>query len=249
MEQSTYLIAIFAGVFYLIASHRLIRLSGQTGERPELWLGIFFAISGLWFLAYHLPYLLGLEALPPLLENAIEWIYALGVIPYLLFIRRVFRSNAGWATGLVFVLSAFLLTGVAVSTASGGYDISLQNPWFLLEWVGYTVPCVWMCAEGALAHAGAKRRVRIGLCDPSVANRYLLLACFALFQTSASAAELGWASKNGTEETISSISHGLLGGSEIASMVALWLAFFPPAFYRNWISGRAVVPPTPAEES
>jgi hypothetical protein len=36
----------------------------------------------------------------------------------------------------------------------------------------------------------------------------------------------------------------LLGGAEIASVAVLWLAFFPPGFYENWINRRAAALPT-----
>jgi hypothetical protein len=128
-------------------------------------------------------------------------------------------------------------------------SITLDDPGFLTEWIGYTVPCVWMCCEGALSNAAANKRVRIGLCDPIVANRYLLFACFGFCQTAACASELSWAYVNSTGAASSSISEILLGGTEIASVAVLWLAFFPPLVYRRWIDGRAALLPTPAEEA
>ncbi len=58
MEENAYIISIAAGIFYLIASLRLIRLSRRNGERPELLLGLYFALSGLYYLVYNLPSLL-----------------------------------------------------------------------------------------------------------------------------------------------------------------------------------------------
>jgi len=39
----------------------------------------------------------------------------------------------------------------------------------------------------------------------------------------------------------------LLGGTEIASVLVLWLAFFPLPFYANWIAHRAAIPSTSVE--
>jgi hypothetical protein len=33
----------------------------------------------------------------------------------------------------------------------------------------------------------------------------------------------------------------LVGAVEIASIAAIWVVFFAPAFYRNWINGSAPV--------
>ncbi len=249
MEQSAYLISIAAGIFYLIAGYRLLRLSGRTGERPELQLGIYFAFNGQWYVLYNAPYFLGLEALPPLIGSGIEWIYVVGVVPYLLFIRSAFRPGSVWATTVVIGCTLCLFTGATASTLAGGASITLDDPAFLIEWIGYTVPCIWICCEGALSNAAARKRVRIGLCDPIVANRYLLFACFGFCQTAACAAELNWAYENSTGGASYWISEGLLGATEIASVAVLWLAFFPPLVYRRWIDGRAALLSTPAEEA
>jgi hypothetical protein len=239
MEQSAHLISIAAGAFYLIASYRLLRLSGRTGERPELLLGICFAFTGQWYLLYNAPYFLGMEALPLLLEHGVEWVYAVGVVPYLLFIRSAFRPEPAWATAMVIVCTLLLFAGAAASSLGGSFSISIDDPAYLIEWIGYTVPCFWMCCEGFISHAAAKKRVRIRLCDPIVANRYLLFACFGFCQVAACAADLIWAYGNSTEGIVSSIAIGLLGGTEIASVAALWLAFFPPLVYRRWIEAAA----------
>jgi len=247
MEENAYITSILAGAFYLIAGYRLLRLSRRTGERPELLLGLYFAFSGLYYLGYNLPSVLGIDPWAPTIEIAIEWVYIVGVLPYLFFIRLVFRpdeARAGWVVG---VCSAFLLIGIVMQTAGGKMDLGLDNPWFLIEWVGYTTPCVWMCWEASLYRRGAKKRARIGLCPPIVANRYLLLALFGGFQILACLADLYWAHDKEVSESISMISDALLGGTEIASVALLWLAFFPPRIYENWITKRAVILPTPME--
>jgi hypothetical protein len=249
MEQIAYLISIAAGTFYLIASYRLLRLNRRTGERPELQLGIYFAFTGQWYLVFNAPYFLGIEALPPLVEHGVEWVYAVGIIPYLLFIRAAFRPNSAWATALVIVCALLLFVGAAAASLGGGFSNSLDDPNYLIEWVGYTVPCVWLCVEGAISHAAAKKRVRIGLCEPTVANRYLLFACFGFCQTAACAADLIWAYGNSTAGVASSFANGLLGATEFASVAVLWLAFFPPLVYRRWVDARAEFIPTPVEEA
>ena len=118
MEEYAYLISILAGTFYLIASLRLIRLSGRTRERPELLLGLYFSLSGAYYVAYNLPSLFGFGAWLPAAEWVIGVIYVLGVFPYMLFIRAVFRPKDTWAGVLVGLCSAVLLG----STVLGGLD-------------------------------------------------------------------------------------------------------------------------------
>jgi hypothetical protein len=249
MEQIAYLISTAAGIFYLIVGYYLLRLSGRTGERPELLLGIYFACTGQWYVLYNAPYFFGMEALPPLIGKGIDWIYVVGVVPYLLFIRSAFRAKSAWATAVVIVCTLFLFAGVVSSSLSDNYSNSLDDPGYLIQWVGYTVPCFWICCEGALSHASAKKRVRIGLCDPIVANRYLLFAGFGFFQVAACAADLSGAYANSAAGVASSFANGLLGATEIASIAVLWLAFFPPLVYRRWIEGRAAFLSATAEEA
>ena len=97
MQESAYIASIIAGAFYLLASLRLLRLSRQTGERPELLLGFYFGLSGVYYFGYNLPSLFGFDPWSSAVDWGIEWIYSLGVFPFLLFIRSVFRAEEAWA--------------------------------------------------------------------------------------------------------------------------------------------------------
>ncbi len=248
MEGNAYITAIIASAFYLVASLRLVRLSWRTRERPELLLGLYFALSGLYYLGYNIPSLLMIDPWPQPIGIAIEWIYIVGVFPYLFFIRSVFRPDDAWAGWIVGACSAFMLVGMTVATVNGVVDLTLESPWALIDWVGYTIPCIWMGWEAMLCRRGAKKRARIGLCPPEVSNRYLLLALFGGFQALACFADLYWAHEKDLSDSVTMLSDALLGGTEIASVMLLWLAFFPPRSYQNWIRERAVILPTPMGE-
>jgi hypothetical protein len=247
MEEHAYLTSIFAGAFYLIASLRLIRLSRRTGERPERLLGIYFGFTGIYYLGYNLPSLLGLDPWPTSIEWMIEWIYVAGVFPYMFFMRSVFRPDSTWAGVLLWFCSVLLLLGTLMGELSTYAVYSFDNPWFLMQWAGYTAPCLWLLWEATLSHQGARRRARLGLCTPVVSNRYLLLALFGGFQILACLADLSYATDISNNRAASLISEVLLGGTEIVSVAVLWLAFFPPGFYANWIDRRAVILPTPMD--
>jgi hypothetical protein len=245
MEENAYITSIIAGTFYLIASLRLIRLNQRTRERPELLFGLYFGFSGAYYIIFNLPSIFGFEPWAITAEWMVEWIYVLGVFPYLFFLRSVFRPDSTWAGALVGLCSALLIMGTALGAIAGNAIYAIDSPWFLVQWAGYTVPCAWMCVEAMLSRQGARKRVRLGLCEPIVANRYLLLAFFGGFQFFACLADLSFAADISGNQAISMISDVLLGSSEIASVAVLWLAFFPPPFYANWITRRAVILSTP----
>jgi hypothetical protein len=247
VEEYAYLISILAGTFYLIASLRLIRLSRRTRERPEMLLGLYFCLSGAYYIGFNLPSLFGLDPSSGMGEWMLEMVYVLGVFPYLFFVRTVFRPAVTWARALVWICSIQLLVGTAMGALDGTNAYSLDNPWFLTQWAGYTLPCAWMCWEATLSHLGAKKRARLGLCAPVIANRYLLLALFGGFQVMACLADLSYAADISNNQAASLVSEALLGGAEIASVAVLWLAFFPPPFYTDWITRRAVILPTPMD--
>jgi hypothetical protein len=247
MEENAYLTSIAASVFYLIAGFRLLRLSRRTRERPELLLGLYFTFSGIFYLGFNLPNLLGFGAWPALLRVAIEWAYILGVFPFLLFIRSVFRSRDAWGGWVVGVCSALAVVGTLMLGLDGSIEYALDSPWFIAQWVGYTAPCVWLCWEATLYRQSAKKRARIGLCPPLVANRYLLLALFGGFQVLACLAYLSLAHEISGNQTVSLITDALIGGTEITSVAVIWLAFFAPDFYSSWITRRAVILPTPMD--
>ncbi len=247
MEESAYLTGLIAGSFYLIVSARLFRLSVRTRQSPERMLSAYFAATALYYLIVYSPDYLGLGPLSPIADIAANWIFVLGVFPYLFFIRRVFRPRPAWAGALVWICGFFLLLGATDATLAGGLEQAIDNPWFLVEWLGYAAPAAWMCAEATLCYRSASKRARIGLCDPVIANRYLILAWFGCFQTLACLAGLYWASDIASDGVISWFADALLGSCEIAGVASLWLAFFPPGAYLDWIRAHAVVLPTPMD--
>jgi hypothetical protein len=163
-----------------------------------------------------------------------------------MFIRSAFRPKQVWAGGLVALCSAAMLVGTAMSTMRPGWvEFTLDDPWFFVQWASYTAPAVWMAFEAARCRRGALKRVRIGLCSPVIANRYLLLTAFGTFQVLACFADLSWAYDNSSMQAVSMLTDTLVGGTEIASVAVLWLAFFPPAFYSSWIERNAAPHSTP----
>jgi hypothetical protein len=232
-----YIQVFIAGLVYLAAGLRLVRLSGRTGQSAERLLGTSFLLWGTAYFLYEASYLLlGESRAAPFLFSALI-ADALGTLAFAAFTRRVFRSDERWARWLVVATAVGLVVGLGAAAWLGRWEglYTITNPWFWPGWLASTVPLGWMAAEGILQHRGARRRQRLGLCDAATCHRFLLwsiagviwslLQFVVIFQYLEYDTTLRWGFALGT----------IVGCLEIAPVVAVWLVFYPPAFYRDWI--------------
>jgi hypothetical protein len=237
MEESAYAAQLLAGLFFVIAGARLIRLSGRAGEAPERLLGLYFAFTGIAYVCWVLPLVAALGSAADTTDVVAWVVYSIGVVPCLMFTRIVFRPTSRWPRWLILGCVAALALSATVLTLNGNHDPGLDDPFFWIQWLGYTVPCVWMTLEAGRCRRNTVRRARIGLGDPIVMNRYLLLALFGGFQVLACLTDILLTIDFAADREISGAADLLLGGSEVAGLAALWLAFFPPAAYLDWVGG------------
>ena len=133
-----------------------------------------------------------------------------------------------------------LVSGVGGSARGGDWEgFSISNGWFWLEWVGFTLPFGWAGSEAFAQYRQARRRVRLGFCDPGVCNRYLLWALFGAMQVCLSLVLLPQYANYETTNQFTATWDALYGAIEIVSLVMIWFVFFPPAFYQRWINSVA----------
>ncbi len=118
---------------------------------------------------------------------------------------------------------------------------SISSGWFRLEWVGFTLPFAWAGSETFAQYSRARRRVRMGLCDPLVCNRYLLWALFGVLQVFLCLILLPQYAEYEASNQFTQTWDTLYGAVEIFSLVMIWLVFFPPDSYQRWINGNAPV--------
>lgn len=233
-----YLFECLIALIYLTFGARLSSLSQRTGGGPERLLGIHYLCSGVSYALFEIPSVIEIGTV--WIEFTGRILYGAGVVPLLLFTRNVFRRDARWATGLVWGMSTCLFVGVTFSALGGDLEgVTLSNPWFWAEWVGYTVPYAWIGVEAALAYSAANKRARLGLAEPVLANRFLLWAFFGLLATMSSIALVPLYIEVEATGVWPAWGDYFVGGLEFAGMIALWLAFFPPAAYLRWIDRRA----------
>ena len=234
MQFDTYHGEFLAGLFFLIAGFRLLRLAVRTGESPEWQLGAHFALAGLSYLVYVLPRMVEIATLDSASYFASRAFYSIAMIPFVQFTRDVFRQESTWAKWLVRSVMLSLACGILGGVVNGEWE-GVFSVWFWCYFMGYSTAIVWMTIEAILAYSAARRRLSFGLCEVGTANRYFLWASFGVFQTLACAAVIAWEFEAAFTNSVSSVLESLLGATEILSVGMVWLAFFAPSFYRKWI--------------
>jgi hypothetical protein len=111
--------------------------------------------------------------------------------------------------------------------------VSIGSPWFWFEWVGMLAPFVWAGVEGFAQYVQARRRVRLGLCDPIVCNRFLLWGLFGTLQMCTYVTLIPMYTEFEADGQFSVLMDSILGAFEMLSVGAIWLVFFAPASYRS----------------
>jgi len=149
----------------------------------------------------------------------------------------VFRKKARWAKWALWTDGVLLLADLAVSAIEGdwvgAHPLSYKGFWF--EWLGGIVPFTWLAVESLHAYSLSRRRVRIGLGDPIVSNRFLLIGLYGALASCTYPIFL-WMyimyERNGTWSDPLSVFARII---EIVSLVTLWVSFAAPAFYQRWV--------------
>jgi hypothetical protein len=240
VEGDAYLGELLAGIIYLLAGARILLLGARTGEIPERFLGASFMLFGASGVLYCLAVFEAFSALGTPLNFTARVVYLPGSVLIAAFTARVFRPDARWARWLVWGVAVLGVAGVGGSALRGDWEgFSLGNSWFWLEWVGYTLPFGWATAEAFREYRQARRRVSLGLCEPSVCNRVFLWSLFGLIQFSSSFVVVGQYAAYERENVFSASWDFLYSGVLLAALVAMWLAFFPPKIYVRWINAAA----------
>jgi hypothetical protein len=242
LEEHAYIGELISALIYLYAGARLLRLSARTGEVPERILGALFLVTGASFVLYDLPIILESESLWTPLNFAGRVVYLAAPVLLAVFTRRVFRPKGAWAAWMAYGSAILLAAGVGGSVWSGDLEgFSIGSPWFWAEWAGITIPFAWAGVEALVHHRRARRRLRLGLCDPLVCNRYLLWGFFGAMQVLVCVAVIPSYATYEQEGAFAATWDTLISAGEILSLAMIWLIFFSPAFYRRWIDRNAAV--------
>jgi hypothetical protein len=157
-----------------------------------------------------------------------------------LFTWRVFRPDSRWAALLFAMGSALGLWAGAGMAATSFYDAAvtpvLSGHWIALSALSYALCFGWAAGESLAYHARLRRRLRLGLADPLVVNRFLLWGGACGFALVIDVILIAMA-LSGVDFNTDSTARLLVSASGLANAVAWFLGFTPPAWYVRWVGG------------
>ena len=239
LDQAAVTLVFLSGISYVVVGIYLLRKPSTMPGRPEFYLGLAFLLDGFSYGFSESPFVFGVDSL-------IEEFSFLGRVwgggcsfAIALFTCRVFRSGEAWARRLVWAVGVLIVAGLAVSALEGDWEglAPLSGTGFWLDWLGTTAPFLWLAIESSRQYLITRRRVPLGLIDPLVCNRYLLIAVYATLGTIIFFIFVPMYIIYELHGTWSAGLDLAIAGAEICSLTALWVSFSAPAFYRRWLGG------------
>lgn len=176
-------------------------------------------------------------------------VFNVPVIAIALFTWLVFRAAAPWARRLALGLAAVIVLDHAwaywIVPLVGPERFFSVEPGSLFYWLAAlpkAVCFVWACVESAVYWRTARRRVRLGLADPLVTNRFLLWAVWSGAATGIMVLRLLSPLLFDAEDPTARVPLPLVLGQLVTGLTcagAFWLTFSPPGFYRRFVAARA----------
>ncbi|MBW2286405.1 MAG: hypothetical protein JRG80_01430 [Deltaproteobacteria bacterium] len=234
-----------AGALYLltvlIVGSRLVMLARRTKQLPELLLGGGLLLGGV----------LGgpLEASAISLRAEIEHAIAgklllagkiagiAALICHATFIRRVFRPHERWAWWLVAFIIACPVATLFGYGAHGAFATSeIPWNWFWIDLSARITSSTWLVVEGAIYYGMMKRRLRLGLAEPLVTNRFLLWTMagglsIVMFLTSVPPMLLDPVA----DASLLTLDLFVFSIAGVGISALYFLTFLPPESFRRWI--------------
>lgn len=188
----------------------------------------------------------------PMPAGLLFWVMTLGyaassagLTTTLHFTRRVFRPGRGLPFAYAFVSGAAIWLGwlgyvLSEDVAQGRFE----GEWYWLMTLGMLACNSWVAFEPLRYYAQLRKRVRLGLTEPIVAERMLLWGIGSVARASlvlAGPLASNYLAMLGEAERLSAgsfvlVSTSLLG---LVTSATYWLAFQPPRFYLRWVEARA----------
>ena len=101
------------------------------------------------------------------------------------------------------------------------------------------VPVIWTAAEGFHHYRMARQRLKLGLCDPLVCNRYLLWGLTGIVWFLIDTLVIVSDTANELTGVWPANLDAVMAASELGSIALVWLVFFPPRFFQRWIGDSA----------
>jgi hypothetical protein len=239
-------IALGFGAFFvssLTIGVRLVWLARRNRGLPELLIGLsILGIGPAGFALMVLAMLFGAgrPAVAFVCLATAQLAIAAGATAAYVFTRTVFRPDAAWARAVVWIAVGILAAAFLGRFATHTYVLPLRLDFWTEVGSFDMIACLfWGSFESLHYYGRMRRRARLGLANPVLANRFLL------WGLGIGSAGVGSLIGNvvmmvrGTamlELDLLTLSNSMFG---LAAAVLMWIAFLPPAGYRRWIEARA----------
>jgi hypothetical protein len=234
------LIEAIAGTIYLVTitvvGFRLLWLARRTRELPELLLGCALILGGTLGGPLEAASAAAKLEAPELGGRMLLFGKLFGIVAlvcHVSFIRLVFRPHERWALALTVGVVAAILAGFWGAAASGAFTTAEQP--LVCFWVDLAARLLgsgWLVFEGARYYGLMRRRMRVGLADAVVTNRFLLWTtagvCSMVFLLTSVPPALLDPERYKMLLTTDLIAFSIAG---IAVSVLYLLAFLPPAAF------------------
>jgi hypothetical protein len=239
---------------------RLVRLARSAAAGPEIWLALYFLLAS--FLGMGLSNFVYMSwadaamALPDRLATILNAGYLFGTTAGMgclyVFTWLTFRRGDGWARTLVGAVATVMIAGYAGIGISGDFALSLvPGAAYWITWAARTSVFLWLLIESFRYWGMLRRRLRLGIADPVVANRFLLWGIWSsvmllmgqvdplarVWYVTAIGAGGHWDPALGRPIVVMLVTATSTLG--IAAMTTLYLTFFPTQAFRRWVEGRA----------
>ncbi len=234
------------GAFLLactIVGIRLLLLWWRTRELPELAVALAFLFGGA--LGY-VPIVVA-TSVPSLPEPVSTTTLAAGILALdlgagalWLFTWRVFRPADSRARLLFLGAITLMFCAFVGQVAAGGLSVTAHqhSGWYWAGFLARASAFAWGALESFLYFSVLRKRARLGLTGRSDANVFLLWgvatgAAFLIFTMTA----LGMLLNESQLPAPLLVAQSLVG---LTAAGAIWLTFFPPAWYTQCLEHRAV---------
>jgi cell division protein FtsW (lipid II flippase) len=224
----------------LVLGTRLLRLGMRTREVPELAIGTSFIVAGVIGYVVMLAGSAGQQEMPAgqaqTLFDVGFTLIGVGICCLYVFVWRVFHPDDRWAMWIAGIGCLLVLcTTTTISPAQA------KGPLFWIGELGRSAAGAWGAVEALRYWILMRRRLKIGLADPVVANRFLLwgLANVATLAIMLSSSLISQSQNQAEQVALSTASMWIIASLTIVTAALQWLAFFPTGGYVAWIQRRA----------
>jgi hypothetical protein len=240
---------------------RLLRLARRAPGGPEIWLALYFLLAA--FLGMSLSNFVYMSwadasmALPPDVTSVLNALYIFGVTSGMgclyVFAWLTFRRDDAWARALVAIVAAVMVAGYAGIWIAGDFALSLvPGVAYWITWAARTSVFLWLLIESFRYWSLLRRRLRLGLVEPLVANRFLLWGIWSsamllmgqidplarIWYVSSIGIGDQWVPELGRPVVLMLVTASSALG--ILVMITLYLTFLPTQRFRRWIERRAL---------